>query len=104
MIKCLITDLEQRCKQRGYEIKEVWPCVVSQDGNEIVVNENHPAYPALKRPPGLGDLVASGLKRAGITPERITQILGKPCGCNERRKKLNALGRKFGIGNHPKGT
>ena len=48
--------------------------------------------------PGLGDMVSAGLAAVGITPERVSKALGRPCGCKERAAKLNALGRRLGIG------
>lgn len=48
--------------------------------------------------PGLGDLVAAGLSAVGITKERVSALLGRPCGCKERAAKLTEWGRKFGIG------
>ena len=48
--------------------------------------------------PGLGDRVASALAAVGITKERVSKALGKPCACAKRQAKLNELGRKFGIG------
>ena len=48
--------------------------------------------------PGLGDMVASALSAVGITKERVSKAIGKPCGCAKRQEKLNELGRKFGIG------
>jgi hypothetical protein len=47
---------------------------------------------------GLGDMVADGLAAIGITKERVSKALGKPCGCSKRQQKLNELGRQFGIG------
>lgn len=47
---------------------------------------------------GLGDMVSAGLAAVGITPERVSKVLGRPCGCKERAAKLNALGRRLGIG------
>ena len=41
---------------------------------------------------GLGDLVESALTNVGITSEKVESWLGRPCGCSERKKKLNALG------------
>src|SRR5205823_1705059 len=41
---------------------------------------------------GLGDVVESALVKIGITKERVEKWVGAPCGCNERRVKLNALG------------
>lgn len=48
--------------------------------------------------PGLGDRVASALAAIGVTKERVSKALGRPCGCAKRQAKLNELGRKFGIG------
>lgn len=41
----------------------------------------------------LGDAIHSALALVGVTPERVTRWLGRPCGCEERRQKLNALSR-----------
>ena len=48
--------------------------------------------------PGLGDMVAAGLAAVGITKERVSKVLGKPCNCGARQQALNALGRRLGIG------
>lgn len=48
--------------------------------------------------PGLGDRVASALAAVGITKERVSKALGKPCGCAKRQQRLNELGRRIGIG------
>lgn len=47
---------------------------------------------------GLGDIVKAGLSAIGITEERVSKAIGKPCGCGARAEKLNEIGRKFGIG------
>jgi hypothetical protein len=47
---------------------------------------------------GLGDMVSAGLSAIGITKERVSKAIGRPCGCSERAEKLNELGRKIGIG------
>ena len=47
---------------------------------------------------GLGDMVASGLSAVGITKERVSRVIGRPCGCGQRQQALNALGRRLGIG------
>lgn len=99
MIRVQKGSLEGRCRQRGYTLAEVMPCVVSQDGDIWVVNETHPSYPHPKKTPGLGDMVASGLKAVGITEERVTKALGRPCGCGGRREAMNEWGAKvLGIG------
>ena len=96
MIACRLRHLEARCRQRGYTLDEVRPCIVSEDGDTITVDETHPAYPRAK--PGLGDMVASGLSAIGITKERVSAAIGKPCGCAKRQAALNELGRRIGIG------
>lgn len=45
-----------------------------------------------KRKSGLGDIVANALSKVGITEERLSGWLGRPCGCRKRRDKLNKLG------------
>jgi hypothetical protein len=96
MIQCNIDDLEQRCRERGYTLDEARPCIVSEDGDIITVDETHAAYPRAR--PGLGDIVKAGLSAIGITEERVSAAIGRPCGCSERAEKLNELGRKIGIG------
>jgi hypothetical protein len=39
----------------------------------------------------LGDRISEALAKVGITDERVTAFLGRPCGCAERRQHLNAL-------------
>ena len=50
MIRCRMYHLEQRCRERGYTLDEVRPCIVSEDGDAITVDETHPAYPRQKHP------------------------------------------------------
>jgi len=50
---------------------------------------------------GMGDYVALGLHKIGITKRRVTRLkirLGlKPCRCLKRQAALNRLGRKVGL-------
>ena len=96
MIRCRLQHLAARCRQRGYTLDEVRACIVSEDGDAITVDETHPAYPHAK--PGLGDIVKAGLSAIGITEQRVSKALGRPCGCSKRAETLNALGRRIGIG------
>lgn len=41
--------------------------------------------------PRLGDAVKKALEGVGVTTERVSRWLGRPCDCEERRLKLNAL-------------
>ena len=45
MIACHLHHLEQRCRERGYTLDEVRPCIVAEDGESITVDELHAAYP-----------------------------------------------------------
>lgn len=45
MIECRLRHLEARCRHRGYTLDEVAACIVSRDGDRIVVDETHPSYP-----------------------------------------------------------
>ena len=38
-----------------------------------------------------GDRLKSLLEAVGVTEERVSKWVGAPCGCDERRMKLNAL-------------
>jgi len=89
-------SFESRCRERGTTLDAVRACVVSEDGDTITVDEQHPVYPRAR--PGLGDMVKAGLSAIGITEERVSKAIGRPCGCSKRAEALNELGRKIGIG------
>ena len=96
MIRGLRKQFEQRVAQRGYTWEEVAACVIKEDGEFVEIDETHAAYPRQKK--GLGDMVADGLAAVGITKERVSKAIGRPCGCVKRQEKLNDIGRRFGIG------
>lgn len=50
MISCRRSHLEARCRERGYTLADVRPCIVSEDGDQITVDETHPAYPRAPKP------------------------------------------------------
>jgi hypothetical protein len=89
-------SFDARCRERGYSLDDVRPCIVSEDGDMITVDETHAAYP--RATPGLGDMVKSGLSAIGITKERVSALAGGDCGCSKRQEQLNELGRRIGIG------
>ncbi len=41
--------------------------------------------------PKLGDMLSQALSTVGITEEKVSNWLGRPCNCAERREKLNAV-------------
>ena len=110
VIRCQRSHFEARCLARGYSVKEAVACIVSVDGDVLTVEKDHPAFPGEPRPGcpgyaqppmGLGDIVAAGLSAIGITKERVSRVLGKPCGCEERQAALNAFGKRLGFGVDP---
>jgi hypothetical protein len=98
MIACRLSHLAARCRERGYTLDEVRPCIVSQDGDKITVDTDHSAYPrtpkpgfelpqpAASQPPapshGPGTELKKLLKRIGITAT-------PNCSCNARARKMD---------------
>jgi hypothetical protein len=90
MIRCRLHHLEARCQSRGYTLDEVRPCIVSQDGDTITVDETHPAYPRAR--PGVSIItkaanfatsaakhIAAGMPRA--TDEQVAERFAICQGC-----------------------
>lgn len=49
----------------------------------------------------LGDLIETALDTVGVTQQRVSKWLGKPCRCPEYRDKLNQLdswARRIAVG------
>lgn len=46
----------------------------------------------VQREQGLGDKVERALTAVGITKQRVTRWVGRECGCEERKERLNRLG------------
>ena len=38
---------------------------------------------------GAGDVLAKVLGAIGVTKARVAKLLGRPCGCAERQRKMN---------------
>lgn len=91
-----LETLYELADKRGYARESVLGCIVSRhECGMIEIDVHHKDYP---HKPGLGDMVKAGLSAIGITEERVSAAIGKPCGCSERAEKLNELGRRIGIG------
>jgi len=78
------------------------PCVANNrglcDNCGRAPQSSCPAHIEFTRRPGLGDMVKSGLSAIGITEDRVSAVIGRPCGCSKRAEALNELGRRIGIG------
>jgi hypothetical protein len=99
MITGNIQGFLARCRQRGYTLDEVRPCIVSEDGDRITVDETHGSYPrepkpgfvppqpkAAPQPPapthGPGTELKKLLKKVGI-------VATPNCSCNARAKRMD---------------
>ena len=93
MITTHRTHLEQRCRERGYTLDEVLPCVVAQDGDEWTIDTDSEFYPRVSRLPEPAPMPTSGpgtelsklLKRFGISPTPT-------CACREKAADMDAWG------------
>lgn len=83
MIRCTMFDLLARCKERGYTVEEIRPCIVSEDGPALIVDETHKAYPRVRSGPGT-ELKAL-LSKIGIRSSPT-------CSCNKRAKTMDEKG------------
>lgn len=57
----------------------------------VVPHVPNPTGPPARRRVLLGDRVERVLSKVGVTKERVSKWLGRPCGCAERKRKLNEL-------------
>jgi hypothetical protein len=88
-VKCERWHLQARCNERGYTLEEVMPCVVSEDGDDLVVDVDHPAYPRRSRFPQPGTALKKLL--AGW-PLRITA--DPQCACINRAAEMDRKERE----------
>jgi len=42
----------------------------------------------------LGDQLERGLSAVGITKQRVSRLLGRPCKCKQRQRRHNELGQQ----------
>lgn len=69
-----------------------WVCSVC--GRSVPASGSRPPI-AVCRGRGLGDMVKSTLSAVGITEERVSKAIGRPCGCGKRAAAMNAFGAKY---------
>jgi hypothetical protein len=86
MITCHRRHLFERCRERGYLLAAVMPCVVSRDGPMWTIDENHPAYPRRRTPRG----------GAGTELKKLLSLVGirssPTCKCNARAAEMDVRG------------
>ena len=100
MITCHYGYLHDRCKERGYALDEVMPCVVSQDGDQWTIDVDHPAYPKIPKtgyevpkpvwvPPSHGP----GTELKALLAGWPFYIVSSPdCKCNARARYMDEKG------------
>ena len=92
LVRCHVRHLEARCRERGYTLSQVAACIVERDGDQLLVDTSHEAYPR-DYAPGFTPRPSSGpgtelkklLGRIGITASPT-------CSCNARARQMDAFG------------
>lgn len=91
MITTHKSNLIARCKQRGYTLAEVMPCVVSQDNDQWTIDELHPAYPRTpKTPPAPSSGPGTELK--ALLKDWLGIVASPNCSCNARARQMDEWG------------
>jgi hypothetical protein len=99
MISCHRNHLAARCRQRGYTLDEVRACIVSEEGDQITVDETHQAYPRAPKPgfvpprskqaePPHGP----GTELKALLKDWLGIESSPTCSCNTMASRMNALG------------
>ena len=68
----------------------IWTTVMQHPSYREQMSKRTPTSKPSK-PKGLGDLIEGALSKVGITHDRVGAWLGRPCGCAERKRRLNRL-------------
>ena len=87
MISCYRSDLEARCSERGYTMEAVRACITSEDGDQITVDEKHPAYPSV-RAGGVGSELSRILAKFFIQPQ-------PGCNCAKNQRLMDEKGPEW---------
>ena len=95
MISCHRQHLAARCIERGYSLEEVRACIVSEDGDTITVDVDHPAYPLTPKP-GFVPPHPAPASGPGTELKKLLSLVGitatPDCSCNVRARTMDANG------------
>lgn len=88
IIESHFKHLQERCKERGWTLEEVMPCVVSKNGDIWLIDVSHPNYPKYHKTGKVGTELKLLLSKIGInsTPN---------CACNARASYMDQQGVKW---------
>jgi hypothetical protein len=92
---CHRSHLEARCRERGYTLDEVMPCVVVQNGDEWTIDVDHPAFPRHPKP-GFEPLTPAPSRGPGTELSRLLKRFGieptPTCACRAKAAEMDAWG------------
>lgn len=86
MIRCSLKHLQARCRERGYSLDDVRGCIIKQDGDRLLVDESHPAYPAKRQSSGPGSQLR------GVLASLLGIRSANGCSCDSMAARMDALG------------
>jgi hypothetical protein len=100
VIACHRYELNARCRERGYTLDEVMPCVVAQQGDEWTIDVDHPAYPRHPKPGFVPPQPEPVPPSHGPGTELKALLAGWPfyivstpdCKCNQRARYMDDKG------------
>jgi hypothetical protein len=96
MIACRRSHLLARCHERGYTLDEVADCIVSEEGDQITVDETHQAYPRAPKPgftlPQPQPQHGPGTELKALLKDWLGIESSPTCSCNKMAAKMNAAG------------
>lgn len=95
MISCRLAHLQHRCYQRGYTLDEVRGCIVSQDGDNITVDETHPSYPAVPKPVPQPPTTGAGTHLKAFFLKWFGQKATPNCSCNAVAARMDTMGPQW---------
>jgi hypothetical protein len=99
VIDCRRAQLASRCRERGYTLEEVRPCIVSEGGDQITVDETHEAYPRTPKPgfvppqPQAAPQPPAPTNGPGVELKKLLKRIGivatPNCSCNARARRMD---------------
>lgn len=95
MISCRMRHLAARCMERGYTLDGVRPCIVSEDGDAITVDETHPAYPRHRKPSPPQPTSGAGTYLKEFFERWFGQHAKPNCSCNQVAAQMDTMGPQW---------
>lgn len=84
-----------RLADRGYSLDEVRGCIVSENGEEITVDETHGDYPRDNRRIAAAPTSGPGTELKAILSDWLGIEADEQCGCRKMAARMDALGPEW---------